>query len=140
MSDTTEITTTESATLSTDYACNVVASFDLSTDEGQAKAYNAGIAADEKIADHIGETVNMVGYYVESISVVDDLTGEVTARPHCVIWADDGKTYEGQSKGLVSSLQRMSAVRPVVDDDNPVKVEFAERKARLGRMHVLRMV
>lgn len=120
-------------------APTAIATFDLSDKENQRKAYNAAVAADDSIKNHVGETIAMTGYYIESIQVVDELTGEVDYRPHVVIFAADGTTYEGQSKGLVSALQRLNAIIPNISEDEPVDIQIIERQARLGRMYTIKL-
>lgn len=116
----------------------VAASFDIATAEGKAKAYNAGIAADYKVDDCIGDAIEIVDFYMEPIEFVNEETGEIEYRPHVILFATDGRTFEGQSKGLVSSVQRLSQVGYF--DGTPFTVEFCERKAKLGKMFVLKVV
>lgn len=131
--DTTELVSAQSTTV------NIMASFDLTTDEGRAKAYNAGIAADEKIEDHIGETIGMVDFYIEPINAVNDATGEMETRAHSVIFASDGRTYESQSKGILSSLSRLDSLYNFAERTEPLPITFAERKAKLGRMYIIKL-
>lgn len=116
----------------------VAASFDIETPEGKAKAYNAGIAADYKVDDCIGDTVEIDDFYMEPIEFINEETGEIEYRPHVILFATDGRTFEGQSKGLVSSVQRLGQVGYF--NGEPFSVEFAERKAKLGKMFVLKVV
>lgn len=123
---------------------HMITTFDTTTDEGEAKAFNASMGGDEKVDDHIGETIDLVDYLVEPVETVDENTGEVTMMPHVVLFATDGTSYEGFSKGLYTSVQRLAAMRDnsgrVINADNPVKIEFAQRRARLGRMNYFKRV
>lgn len=116
------------------------ASYDLTTEAGQIAAFNAGVACDEKLADHTGQTINMVAWLVEPIEAVNPLTGEVENRPHIVITDADGTTYEAQSAGLYQALQRLKAIRPVIDADNPAIIEIISRKVRLGSMLTFKLI
>lgn len=139
MSD--EIMTVENTDIaSTDHApVSFVASFDTTTPAGKVKAYNAAMGADESIRDNIGEQINMVDYLIENIEVVDEFTGVLENRAHVVIFADDKRTFEGQSIGLVQSLKRLAQICPV-SPETPVAVEFIERRMKRGVMYQLRML
>lgn len=119
------------------------ASFDIMTDEGMKLAYNAGLAADKKVDDCIGQTVQMVGYYIEPVDTVDEKTGEYAVMPHVVLFAADGSTYEGFSQGLYSSVKRLAALcaaaHKEIDAEHPLAVTFETRKAKLGRMFYLKL-
>lgn len=116
-----------------------VASFDTDTDEGKARAFNASQSADEKLDDHVGDTIELAGYYIEAISVEDDLTGEVSVRPHVILIDTDGVAYEAQSKTLVGILARLENMYHF-SQGGTVKVEVGKRKARVGQMFTLKVV
>lgn len=116
------------------------ASYDLSTEAGQIAAFNSGVASDHKLADFAGKTIVMTAWLVEPIDVVNQLTGEIESRPHIVITDADGETYEAQSVGLYQALQRLKAIRPVIDSDNPATIEIINRKVRLGSMLTFKLI
>lgn len=130
----TEIATTGNATY------GFAASYDLTTEEGQIAAFNAGVASDHKLSDFAGKTIVMTAWLVEPIEAVNQLTGELENRPHIVITDADGATYEAQSVGLYQALQRLKAIRPVIDADNPAKIEIINRKVRLGSMLTFKLI
>ena len=116
------------------------ASYDLSTEAGQIAAFNAGVASDHKLSDFAGKTIVMTAWLVEPIEAVNQLTGELENRPHIVITDADGATYEAQSVGLYQALQRLKAIRPVIDADNPATIEIVNRKVRLGSMLTFKLI
>lgn len=130
----TEIATAGNATY--DFA----ASYDLTTEEGLIAAFNAGVASDYKLSDFAGKTIVMTAWLVEPIEAVNKLTGELENRPHIVITDADGATYEAQSIGLYQALQRLKAIRPVIDEDNPATIEIISRKVRLGSMLTFKLI
>ena len=123
---------------------NTIASFDVSTTEGMAKAFNAGMGADHKVEDCIGEQIQLVGFFIEVVDTVNDTTGEPEQMPHVVLFADDGQTYEAFSVGMYSSTERLARMIAandlVLDEDNPITIEFKARKAKLGRMYCFAIV
>lgn len=130
----TEIATTGNTTY------GFAASYDLTTEAGQIAAFNAGVASDHKLSDFAGKTIVMTAWLVEPIEAVNQLTGELENRPHIVITDADGATYEAQSVGLYQALQRLKAIRPVIDADNPAKIEIINRKVRLGSMLTFKLI
>ena len=116
------------------------ASYDLSTEAGQIAAFNAGVASDYKLSDFAGKTIVMTAWLVEPIEAVNQLTGEIENRPHIVITDADGATYEAQSVGLYQALQRLKAIRSVIDADNPATIEIINRKVRLGSMLTFKLI
>ena len=123
---------------------NTIASFDVTTTEGMAKAFNAGMGADHKVEDCIGEQIQLVGFFIEVVDTVNDTTGEPEQMPHVVLFADDGQTYEAFSVGMYSSTERLARMIAandlVLDEDNPITIEFKARKAKLGRMYCFAIV
>ena len=123
---------------------NTIASFDVTTTEGMAKAFNAGMGADHKVEDCIGEQIQLVGFFIEVVDTENDTTGEPEQMPHVVLFADDGQTYEAFSVGMYSSTERLARMIAandlVLDEDNPITIEFKARKAKLGRMYCFAIV
>lgn len=138
----TEIQTAEVTEIAQAGATNYTfaASYDLTTEAGQIAAFNAGVACDEKLSNHAGQTINMVAWLVEPIEAVNPLTGEVENRPHIVITDADGTTYEAQSVGLYQALQRLKAIRPIINQDNPAVIKVVNRKVRLGNMLTFKLI
>lgn len=144
---TTEITTASNTALNAASSINkfnTIASFDVSTTEGMAKAFNAGMGADHKVEDCIGEQIQLVGFFIEVVDTVNDTTGEPEQMPHVVLFADDGQTYEAFSVGMYSSTERLARMIAandlVLDETNPITIEFKARKAKLGRMYCFAIV
>lgn len=82
-------------------------SMNVVTNEDKVKAYNAMANCDEKLTNHVNETVDMRHVYVEAIRCTDEKTGEVVVCPRIVIIAADGKTYQAVSKGIFGSLRQI---------------------------------
>lgn len=123
---------------------NTIASFDTTTTEGMAKAFNAGMGADHKVEDSIGEQIELVGFFIEVVDTVNDTTGEPEQMPHVVLFAADGQTYEAFSVGVYSSTERLARMIAandlVLDEEHPITIEFKARKAKLGRMFCFAIV
>ena len=117
----------------------IMASFDITTDEGQIMAFNASSSADEKLDDHIEEVLTVVDYFIEAIEVLNEATGEVEVRPHVIVFDADGVAYEAQSKTLPDDLKKLFQFRSV-SPENPATVKFVKKKAKLGSMFKIKLV
>ena len=82
-------------------------SLSAETDADKIRVYNAMANADEKLTDHVGETIDMKHVYVEAIECADEKTGEIQICPRIVILTADGKTYQAVSKGVFGSLRQI---------------------------------
>jgi hypothetical protein len=117
----------------------IMASFDVTTDDGQIALWNATSAADDKIDNHIEETLEICDYVVEAIEVLNEQTGEVECRPHVTIILTDGTSLDGQSKTLPADLANLFKFRNV-SEDNPALVKIVKKKAKLGSMFKIKLV
>lgn len=82
-------------------------SMNVTDNAGKIAAYNAMANADEKLTDHVGESIDLRHVYVEAINCVDEKTGESTVCPRIVLIAKDGTTYQAVSKGIFGSLRQI---------------------------------
>lgn len=135
---------TEIATAATPTVGSVITSFDVTTEEGLIKAYNASMASDERVEDNVGKVIDMSDYYVGYVELENEKTGELEIAPAVVIFATDGTTYGATSKGIEISLKNMTALfakaHKKLDAEHPVRVQFVATKAKRGQMFSLKMI
>lgn len=74
------------------------------------RIYNAMANADEKLRDHVGETLNVRHVYVEAIQCRDDKTGEVATCPRVILITREGVTFQAVSTGVFSSLRQIFGI------------------------------
>lgn len=103
-------------------AANNYCSFNPTTQAEKVKLFNAVMNPDERIKDHVNETILIKDFIVELVTldkkddkgnpVVDDETGEVIQQeaPRIVILDDKGKSYTATSMGMFSALKRIVSI------------------------------
>lgn len=112
---------------------------DLSQKENQVKLYNADTACDIKLFDIKGQELTIVDLFVEEkiVTKTDEnenpifnkVTGEVETKKNyrIVLFGDDGKTYVSTAYGIYNSVSRICGIFGMPSEQNPIKVEVAER-------------
>ena len=79
-------------------------------DDGTRKSkiaiYNAINSADENLADHIGEVIEVVDVVAHPVQLADEESGEIIEALRTVLVAKDGKPYTAVSQGITNSLKR----------------------------------
>ena len=110
-------------------------------DDGTRKSkiaiYNAINSADENLADHIGEVIEVVDVVAHPVTLADEQTGEIVEALRTVLVAKDGKTYTAVSQGITNSLQRVFSIVGMPSwKDEPVKMKIKQVKTRNGNNKV----
>lgn len=99
--------------------------------------YNAINSADESLADHIGEVLEIVDVVAHPVSLTDEETGEIFESLRTVLIDKNGKSYTAVSEGITNSLSRIFSIvgEPTWKDD-PVKMKIKQIKTRNGNNKV----
>lgn len=114
------------------------------TNDGTRKSsiaiYNAINSADEAIADHIGETLEIVNVVAHPVELTDEETGEVFEALRTVLVAKDGTAYTATSQGITSALAKIFSIVGMPDggawEKEPVKMKIKQVKTRNGNNKV----
>ena len=114
------------------------------TNDGTRKSavaiYNAINSADESIADHIGEVLEIVDVVAHPVSIADEETGEIIDCLRTVLIDKHGKSYTATSQGITNSLARVFSLIGMPDDgswkNEPVKMKIKQVKTRNGNNKV----
>ena len=114
------------------------------TNDGTRKSaiaiYNAINGADESIADHIGETLEIVNVVAHPITLPDEETGEIINCLRTVLLDKNGKSYTAVSQGITSALSRIFSLVGTPDngawEKEPVKMKIKQVKTRNGQNKV----
>lgn len=117
------------------------ASFNPETADEKALLFNAMNAPDVRIADHIGQVINVRDVVVEPVEIVDEKTGEIRKSPRVILIDTDGHTYSATSYGIYNALRRLSAIYglPTWEGGIPVRVKQIARGAnRIFTLDVVR--
>lgn len=82
-------------------------SLQATDDRSRATLYNATNSTQERIGDHINETITVAHIYVEAVNCTNRETGEIKACPRVVLITDKGIGYQAVSLGVYSSVKKL---------------------------------
>lgn len=69
--------------------------------------YNAINSADEALADHINEVLEIVDVVAHPVTLTNEETGEIVNALRTILVDKSGKTYTAVSQGITNSLSRI---------------------------------
>ena len=102
--------------------------------------YNAVNSADENVADHIGEVLEVVNVVAYPVTLADDETGEIFDSLRTVLVTKDGKAYTAVSQGITNALARIFSIIGSPEggawEKEPVKMKIKQVKTRNGNNKV----
>lgn len=99
--------------------------------------YNAINSADESLADHIGEVLEIVDVVAHPVTLVQEETGEVIESLRTVLIDKNGKSYTAVSQGITNSLSRIFSIVGMPSwKDEPVKMKIKQIKTNNGNNKV----
>lgn len=123
-------------TTATSSYCSMVAD----TPEEKATLFNAMNNPDERIADHINETIAVKDLYCEVVQCVNQETGEVSTCPRIVLIDDKGKSYASVSLGIYSAMKKLMTIYGQPTWDKPIKVKVMQISKGTRKMLSLKLV
>lgn len=123
-------------TTATSSYCSMVAD----TPEEKATLFNAMNNPDERIADHINETIAVKDLYCEVVQCVNQETGEVSTCPRIVLIDDKGKSYASVSLGIYSAMKKLMSIYGQPTWDKPIKVKVMQISKGTRKMLSLKLV
>lgn len=114
------------------------------TDDGTRKSkiaiFNAVNGADESVADHIGEVLDIVNVVAHPVELTDEETGEIINCLRTVLVDKNGKTYTAVSQGITSALAKVFTIVGTPDggawEKEPVRMKIKQVKTRNGNNKV----
>ena len=102
--------------------------------------YNAVNGADEQVADHIGETLEVINVVAHPVTLTDEDTGEIFEALRTVLIDKNGKSYVAVSQGITSALSKIFSIVGSPDggawEKEPVKMKIKQVKTRNGNNKV----
>ena len=117
--------------------CSIV---DDGTRKSKIDMYNAINGADESIADHIGEVLEVVDVVAHPVELTDEVTGETFNALRTVLITKSGKSYVAVSQGITSALSKIFSIVGMPDGkawhEEPVKMKIKQVKTRNGNNKV----
>ncbi len=111
---------------------NYYCSVSLDNDQGQVLVYNALESCDVRVADSIGQTIELKDVYIEKYMKEKD--GESKEAIRTILFDADGKSYVSTSFGIFNSIRRILNIFGEPKNwKEPKKVTFTERKLNDGK-------
>lgn len=102
--------------------------------------YNAVNSADESLADHINETLDIVNVLAYPVTLTDEETGEIFDALRTVLVDKHGKAYTAVSQGITNSLARIFSIVGSPEngawEKEPVKMKIKQIQTRNGNNKV----
>ena len=93
--------------MSFDMSSQFVTSLDLKTDQGKYNYVRATNGDLEKLADRIGQEIEVEDAFAHEVQIVKEDTGEVISAIRLVLFSPDGSAYQCVSRGAWDSLRRL---------------------------------
>lgn len=110
---------------------------DDGTRKSKVSIYNAINGADESLADHIGEIIEVVDVVAHPVTLLDEETGEAVNALRTVLVDKNGKSYTAVSQGITNSLSRIFSIIGMPSwKDEPVKMKIKQIKTNNGNNKV----
>jgi len=110
---------------------------DDGTRKSKVAIFNAINGADESVADHIGEVLEITDVVAHPVTLTDEETGEIINTLRVVLIDKNGKTYTAVSEGITNSLSRIFSIIGMPSwKDEPVKMKIRQIKTRNGNNKV----
>lgn len=85
-------------------------SMKVETQAEKIALFNAINSPDDRLADHINETILLRDMIIEMVDLVSEKTGEVESCPRIIIIDDKNKSYAAVSVGVFSALKKIVAI------------------------------
>lgn len=107
---------------------------DLTTEEGQDLYLKAQNDVDEKLNDHIGETIKVTNIIMSEFpnNVTNEETGEVVTRyKHTLILFDENnKSYVTGSNACFRSFITIAAIKGLPTKEHPLNLKVVQSEAK----------
>ena len=109
---------------------------DNGTRASKVAIFNAINNAEENLADHINETIEVTHVVAHPVTLTDEETGEAITALRTVLIDKNGKAYQAVSGGIANALSRIISIigEPTGDAwvKEPVKMRVKQVKTRNG--------
>jgi hypothetical protein len=103
------------------------------SDLAAKKATLNAVTNAEPLADHLGETINLVHCVFQAVTIADEKTGETNDTVRTVLLAEDGKAFAAVSEGILGSLRDIFGImgQPATWPE-ALPVQVVEKRGRSG--------
>ena len=93
------------------------------------------------VADNLGKTINLKDVVIQSVTLVNERTGELQEVPRITFIDDDGTAYSATSDVLYKDLKNFFAILGTPNNwPAPLPVKVTKEKAKVGSFFTLSIV
>lgn len=97
--------------------------------ENRVKLFNAMNNAEASLSDMVGQTIDVVGYFVNNREDLDEKTGEITEKRIVTVIDKDGKAYATNSSSFIDALKLARSIFKGDWSEKPLKITPIQKKA-----------
>lgn len=97
--------------------------------ENRVKLFNAMNNAEASLSDMVGQTIDVVGYFVNNREDIDEKTGEITEKRIVTVIDKDGKAYATNSGSFIDALKLAKNIFKGDWNEKPLKITPIQKKA-----------
>lgn len=109
-------------------------SLDMSDEAQQDLLLSAMEEVDTKLNEHVGEVIDVIGYYVveHEVDTANEETGEViTRKKHALVLFDENhKSYATGSNACFMSFSNIVSIKGIPTPEHPLRVQIIETPAK----------
>ena len=95
----------------------------------KVKLFNAMNNAEASLSDMVGQTIDVVGYFVNNREDIDEKTGEIKEKRIVTVIDKDGKAYATNSSSFIDTLKLAKSIFKGDWSEKPLKITPIQKKA-----------
>ena len=120
---------------------SMFSSMPMETQEEKKALFNAINNPEDRVAEHINETLTIKHVVAEMIELTNEETGEIGVFPRIIIVDDKGKSYQAVSVGVYSALKKIFGIfGEPASWEKPIKVKVKQITKKDRKMLTLELV
>lgn len=102
--------------------------------EEKSLLYKAMSNPDERLSDHINQTIMVKDVYMEMVDMVNEETGEVVTSPRIVLIDENNVSFQCVSFGVFNALKRIFQVFGEPTWNEPIKMKVIQVQKKEKKM------
>lgn len=120
---------------------SMFSSMPMETEAEKKALFNAINNPEDRVAEHINETITIKHVVAEMIELTNEETGEIGVFPRIIIVDDKGKSYQAVSVGVFSALKKIFGIfGEPASWEKPIKVKVKQITKKDRKMLTLELV
>lgn len=96
------------------------------TEDDKAKLFNVMNNPDARISAMVGKVILLTHFFMETVNLKNDETGEMGKAPRVVLVDKDGQSFQAVSTGIFNALKKIVGMYGMGPWSPPIPVEIAQ--------------